>query len=154
MATVYATLAEFKLRCGSELYNQLTDLSGGTTPSDTVGQARLEDSEGYVNARIAARYVTPVDVSADATLANTMRALTCAVCAYDMLSMHPDTMGQLREGVDERFRHWIELLKDIQNGKAALPGAAVIPPPASSGSPAIVVGNRPVFGDIALEGLP
>lgn len=150
----YATLAEFKTWIGTDLYNQLTDLSGGTTPSDTVGQVRLNGAHGFVNAKIAARYATPVNVAADATLAETLLAIVCSVCTYDLFALHGDTLSHLREGIDALCQRWIDLLDEIQKGDAALPGASIIPPPASSGSPAIVVGNRPVFGNGALEGLP
>lgn len=148
----YATLAQFKERLGNDLYAQLTDLSGSTTASDTVGQARLDDAHAFVNAKIAVRYLTPVDVTVSTALAEMMVAITCAVAAYGCLGMHPDTMNQLREGVDAVHKHWMALLDQIAAGKAALPGAAVIPAAVSSGPSSAVFGDDRVFTRESMKG--
>ncbi|MBX3396505.1 MAG: DUF1320 family protein [Phycisphaerae bacterium] len=152
MSTAYATLAELKTRLGDELYAQLSDLSGGTTPSDTVGQARLDDAHGYVNARLSARYLTPIDTTGNSTLAEMLRAFVCAVVAHDLLAMHGDAMNNLRPGVDTRLRYWIDLLRDIQSGKAALPGAAPLPSPTSGGPTSEAFGDERVFTSDSMKG--
>jgi len=150
----YATIANLKDRIGDTLYAQLTDLEALTTADDTVGQARLDDAHGYINAKLGQRYQTPIDVSVDTDLANTMKAMTCAVAAVDAYRMHPTRSKSLREAVEALAARWIELLDDIANGKAALPGASKLPSPTTSGPDAAVVGERRVFTKDSMKGLP
>lgn len=150
----YATIADFKTRFGTALYAQLTDLETFTTPNDTVGQARLNDAHGYINAKLGTRYATPIDVTVDADLAGTMMAMTCAVAAYDAYAAHPAKTSRLRETVDANFKRWLDLLDDIAAGRAALPGAEKLPSPTTSGPTATVVGEAKVFTSNSMKGIP
>lgn len=148
----YATLAQFKAHVGTAVYDQLTDLAGGTTADDAVGQQRIDDAEAEINARLGQRYQTPVDVSVDASLANTLRWYTLAIAAYRAFMTHPHR-PRPRQSIQEEYRNVMARLDEIAKGMAALPGAAALPSPVTSGPPAIVGGSERVFTDDALRGL-
>ncbi len=148
----YATLAELKTRVGDDVYAQLSDLSGGGIADDVVGQARLDDAHGLVNMKLAGRYKTPVDTS-DTTVANALRAMTCAVAYSLLLENNVASTARVSEGKAAEMKRWLDLLEEIYKGKGALPGEAALAGPVSSGSPAIVVGSPRVFGGDSLSGL-
>jgi hypothetical protein len=65
----YATLAQLKAHVGQSvdppgLYDQLTDLVNATTANDTVGAARLDAAESFINGKLGSRYTTPINVAA------------------------------------------------------------------------------------------
>ncbi len=150
----YATIADLKARIGVELYAQLTDLEALTTADDTVGKARLDDAHGFVNAKLGQRYKTPIDTTLDDDLAVTMKAMTCAVAAYDAYALHPTRSKSLREAVVAVTQRWLDLLELIAAGRAALPGSAKLPAPTSSGADAAVVGEPKVFTNASMKGWP
>lgn len=148
----YATVAQLQAHVGTAVYDQLTDLAGGTTADDAVGQQRLDDAEAEINARLGQRYQTPVDVSVDASLANTLRWFTLAIAAYRAFMAHP-SRPRARQTVQEEYRNVMARLEEIAKGMAALPGAVALPSPASSGPVVAVSGSDRVMTDEALSGL-
>lgn len=148
----YATLDDLKTRVGA-IYAQLTDLSGGTTAEDTVGQARLVDAHGKVNVLLAARFKTPVDVSADATLAETLLSIVVSFAAWECYVKHPVKSGKMRAAVEADYREAKDMLLRIADGRASLPGLVPLESSVSSGSAAIVVGSPRVIGGDSLAGL-
>lgn len=152
----YATLEQLKAHVGTAdsppgVYEQLVDLnSTGDAPDDTLGQQRLDDAEGLLNGKIGARYLTPVDVSADAALANTLRACALAFAAYNLFTQHP-AKPRMRDTVKQEYERWAKWLDDVAAGRSALPGATVIPAAVSNGPSATAVGSDRVFTDCAMR---
>ena len=154
----YATLQNLKDRLGSStspvgMYQRLTDRVSMATANDAVGQELVDQAQGVVNGYLAGRYLTPVDVSADTTLAVTLRDLTLAIAAFKAYASHPLLAAQVAPAVRAAYDEAISLLKRIADGAAALPGAAEIPSPVSSGSPATAVGSPRVTTDVNMAGM-
>ncbi len=147
----YATLDDFKTRF-SPIYAQLTDLSGGTTADDTVGQARLDDAHGSVNVYLAARFRTPVDVSVDASLAQALLSIVVPFAAWECYLKHPLKSGKMRVGVEADYKEAKEKLLRIADGRAALPGLVPLPAPESTGPAAEVFGDDGVFTSERMKG--
>lgn len=149
----YATLDDCKLRMGDALYAQLTDLEGGTTADDLVGQARLDDAHGQVNMHLSARYLTPVETAGNDVVAETLRSIVCSFAAWQCFVKHPRKSGRMRAAVEADYREARDLLIRITSGDAALPGATPLPGPASGGPSAEATGHVRVFTEDSMEGL-
>ncbi len=148
----YATLDEFKLRMGDQLYAQLTDLDAATTTDDVVGQAVLDGAHGTLNAYISRRYAVPVDASNDTTLAQFLRKHVMNIAEFDLWQGHA-MRRNMHERVREGYRETIKLLEMIAAGKADLPGASAIPGATATGPSAEATGHQRVFTEEAMEGL-
>lgn len=153
----YATLQNLKDYLGAGTsplgaYNRLTDRVAGTTANDAVGQELVDLAQGEVNSWLGRRYVTPIDASADATLAQTLRDFTLAIAGYKAYALHPRRPTP-QQSIKEHYEAALERLKAIANGAAALPGATPIPGPTTGGAAATAVGDERVFTREAMEGL-
>lgn len=148
----YATVEQLRtLALGAGVYEQLTDLAGGTTADDAVGQQRLDFAESEINTILGQRYKTPVDVSVDVALAKSLRDYTLEIAAYHAYMLHP--MASPTKKAEKLYLAAIARLTAIAKGAEALPGAAMLPSPVTSGPAAIVGGSPRVLTDEALNGL-
>jgi len=156
--SVYATLAQFKARLGSQssptpgVYEQLTDRNNMSVADDTVGQELVDQAEGDINAYLGQRYQTPVAVAGNDTLATTLRKWTLTMAAYEAYVQHP-VLRDPDPAVKDAYDKTISLLKRIADGVAALPGASAIPAATSSGSPAYSGGHPKKYTPDAMDGL-
>jgi phage gp36-like protein len=146
----YATLAELKTHTGTDAYAALTDLAGGSAPSDTVGQQRLDGADGFVNGKLGQRYQVPVDVS-DATRAATLRTITLAIALFKLYADHParpDIPKSVRDDHDANMK----LLDEYAAGKP-LPGATEAPATTGHGEVVTVFGNDAMLTMDRMAGL-
>lgn len=153
----YATLAQLKTHVGASVdppgvYDQFTDLVNSVTADDAVGQQRVDDAEGFINGKLGARYRTPIDVSVDAALAQTMRSCTLAIAAWNLYMQHP-AKPRVRRVTELEYQRWSTWLDQVAAGGAALPGGTEIPGPVSSGATATAVGEERVFTSESMQGL-
>ncbi|HEB79262.1 MAG TPA: DUF1320 domain-containing protein [Rhodospirillales bacterium] len=134
-------------RVGTEVAARLTTDSGGVPDDDKVTAARA-GAEGEVNAYLAPRWQTPVDLSVNA---ETSQAITRMV-----LDLGEYALKSLRQPVDEgsvRLRtDAIKFLKDLRDGTAALPGLVALASPTSQGTGAEVSGSTRIFSRGSMDG--
>ncbi len=123
----YITTTDLKNRLGAPLYARLTDRSNGTTESDTIGQQIVDEAEALLNARLATRYATPVDLGVHPELASVLRNRALDVAEHLAWRMSPfttavpDRVLALREEAED----WLNALA---RGALELPSTT---PPAS-----------------------
>lgn len=147
----YATLDQFKARLSDALYAQLTDLSGGTTPSDTVGQAVLDGAHGTMNAYLAKRYSVPIVPGGDTTVAQFLLKHVLQIAEYDAWQGHA-MRRNMHERVQKGYDETMRLLRDIAKGLAELPGETAIPGATASGPSAEAFGDDRVFTRDSMKG--
>ncbi len=123
----YITIADLKARLGAPLYARLTDRTDGVSENDTTGQQIVDEAEALLDARLAARYATPVDLGAHPELAGTLRNRALDVAEFlawrssPFTTAVPDRVLALREETEA----WLVALA---RGELELPSRA---PPAS-----------------------
>ena len=156
----YATLTDLKLRLGSNttppgLYEQLTDRVDLTTANDAVGQEILDAAHGEINGYLARRYVVPVDVTADATLAQQLKGVALAIATKVAWENSPGRFTLPRKFTEAMsgYNQAILWLKDVAAGKVILPAVAAPAAATAEGASATAVGHAQVFTEEAMEGL-
>jgi len=148
----YVSVADLRARLGAPLYARLTDRAGGASADDNVGQRIIEEAEAEVDALLAARYRTPLDLAAHPELAALLRARVLDLAEYFAWKSSPfvsDPPQRVKE-ICAAARGW---LAAVAAGGAALP-AQVTPagPAREDGAPR--ASSRPrVFTGVELDGL-
>lgn len=142
----YATLAEFKARLGDAVYDQLTDLAGGTTPDDSVGQALLDAAHGEFNARLARVFTTPVD-TADADRAATLNTYVLDIAENRAWIQHP-LRAKRPQRVKDAYDAVMNWLKELT--PFSLPGATLA---ATTGTAGTATGKTKQWTDAAIDGI-
>ena len=87
-------------RVGNAKAAQLTTDSG-SVPSQTVLDEVRESAEGEANGYLARRYATPVDLSAHADLAGTLKGFVLDIAVYRLMSRRPPVGDDARAGRDD-----------------------------------------------------
>ena len=147
----YPTREDLQADLGAH-YAKLTDRDDGTTANDAVGQEILDQAISEFHGWISGRYQTPVDCSADAARAASVRSRVLAIAvkiAWEKSRWKMEMPPIIRAGYDDAIKY----LMAVAAGKAVLPGTTAVTPPTSEGEAAKVVGNSPIYGDEAIEGL-
>lgn len=78
----YVSVTQLQGRLGALLYARLTDRVNGTTGDDAVGQQILDEAEAQANSYLAARYATPVDLSAHPELSDLLVSRVLDLAEY------------------------------------------------------------------------
>ncbi len=151
----YATTSDLLTRLGTTTYNQVTDRSGGVTPSTPVAQEALDAAEGRINATLASRYETPVSttsLSASSTLAAHLKDMALSLATAHLFRTHP-SRNKMPDRLRELYDEAMELLDKISEGKAELPGASTLPDSVVLGTSASAGGDARVFTEAVRLGL-
>jgi phage gp36-like protein len=91
----YITTADLSRRLGATLYARLTDRVNGTAADATVAETIVAEAESEADSYLAARYATPVSLSAHPELADVLArrvldlAEYCAWCGSPFVSDIP-----------------------------------------------------------------
>jgi phage gp36-like protein len=124
----YATQSDLVARFGSAELAQLTDRVAGTAIDAAVVAAALADADALIDGYLAQRYALPVTP--------TPALLLRAAADIARFLLHGKSAGEaVRNAYDDALR----VLRDLADGRAALPGAAAAPaaqtPAAAGGAP-------------------
>lgn len=146
----YATLQNLKDHAGADWYAALTDLAGGMTASDSVGQLRLDAAEAEVNDYLGQRFSVPIDVS-DATRAASLKAITLAIALHKLYVAHPSRPDVPKTVQTEHDEAVAKLKGYLTSG--ALPGATEVPATPAAGTMGEAFGTESMFSPARMEGL-
>ena len=125
----YATTTELIARFGSsEEAAYATDSESTGTASTSVLEENIGTAEGIINSKISARFLTPVDVSLDSSLAALLQGATLDMAEHYTLIRSPSSSDRKKEQHD----FWITFFDDIRDGKSGLTGAVELPSTAMS----------------------
>jgi phage gp36-like protein len=113
-------------RVGSAAALQLTTDSGSSPSTTVLDEVRLS-SEGEVNGYLATRYAVPVDLTAHADVAATLKAFTLDITVYRLHLRRPPVAEDIRNARNDAVK-WLE---GVAKGAIDLPAATT---PASSTS--------------------
>lgn len=78
----YITAADLSRRLGATLYARLTDRENGTTANAAVAETIVAEAESEANSYLAARYATPVSLSAHPELADVLARRVLDLAEY------------------------------------------------------------------------
>lgn len=126
----YAVAADLLARVGEVLYARLTDRTDGVAGDTAVASAIVTEAEALVNAELARRYATPLDLTASPELAEVLKARTIDLAEYlawrgsPFVTDIPQRVRLLYDGV----QRWLD---DIAQGRLLLPSATPLPPTAA-----------------------
>lgn len=124
----YATQTDLVSRFGETEIAQLTDRFGGALIDGGVVAAALADADALIDGYLAQRYALPVSP--------TPPLLLRAACDIARFLLHGKAAG---EKVRAAYEDALKLLRDLADGRAALPGALPAPaaqtPAAAGGAP-------------------
>ena len=131
----YATQADLVARFGTTELAQLTDRTAGTVIDAAVVAAALADADALVDGYLAQRYALPVTP--------TPALLLRVACDIARFLLHGKAAG---EKVRDAYDDALKLLRDLADGRAALPGALPAPaaqtPAAAGGAPKFATPER------------
>ena len=116
-------------RVGNDTAVQLTSETGTTVITAVVDEVRLS-SEGEVNGYLAKRYAVPVDLTAHADLAATLKGYTLDIAVFRLHKRRPPVDKDIRASRDDAIK-W---LMGIVKGEIVLP-ASVTPASTTSDDP-------------------
>jgi len=133
----YITNQDLIDRVGNDAAVQLTTDSGSTVDDDVITEV-VNSSEGEVNGYLARRYKVPVDLSAHADLAGTLKGFTLDIAEYRLRSRRQP----VSDGVRTIREDAIKWLTAVSEGKVVLP-AGITPASTTSDSPMAVWGASP-----------
>ncbi len=88
----------------------------------------IEAAEGMINSRLAMVYATPVDVSIDTELGNTLKRMTLDLAEALMVGGRSERMSEVKQGQMDRVITWADR---IAKGELVLPGGVTPAGPAS-----------------------
>jgi len=148
----YVSVGDLRARLGAPLYARLTDRAGGASPDDGVGQRIVAEAEAEVDALLAPRYRTPLDLAAHPELTGVLRARVLDLAEYLAWKSSP-FVADLPQRVKEIYAAARDWLAAVATGAAALPADG---PPASPGRAdgAPRASSRPrEFTGVELDGL-
>lgn len=139
----YATQADLVARFGTTELAQLTDRTAGTTIDATVVSAALADADALIEGYLAQRYALPVSP------VPAMLLRVAADVARYLLHGNAAT-----DAVRTAYEDALKVLRDLADGRAALPGAAAAPagatPAAAGGGRVLVAAPDRVFARASL----
>ncbi len=105
-----------------------TDDEGSGTPITTKLDDIIETAEGLINSRLAMRYATPVDVSIDTELGNTLERMTLDLAEGLMISGRSERISDAKQAQMDRVLDWADR---IAKGELVLPGGVTPAGPSS-----------------------
>lgn len=122
----YATVAQLSARFEdvSALAHLTYNEEAGVSDDDVL-TSFIDESEGFINSYLAARYAIPVNVATDTRLANFLRGLTLDLAEFNLLS----GSDQVSEAKTKKYDRVIEWLIKFAEGKVQLPADS---PPATT----------------------
>jgi len=124
-------------RLTTETAARLTTESGSTPSTTVLDEIRLS-AEGEVNSYLSKRYKVPVDLTAHADLAATLKGYTLDVAVYRAFVRRPP----VPESAAETYKSAKEWLAKVSEGKLPLP-ASVTPASTTSDDPPAGYGGSP-----------
>ncbi len=137
----YATLQDLELRLGPAAYVQLTDdEAAGSASAARAGEA-LAAAEGEVDSRVAVRYRTPVDVTAEPEAAALLKSIVLDLAECRLHARRPPVPEAVRDKASAA-RQW---LRDLAAGRAQLPVAQSVADTVVGGTVAEISGAQRVF---------
>ena len=89
-------------------------------PTESKLTAVLDAAEGAINSRLAKRYLTPVDVSGDATLAATLEQMTLDLAEPMLIRSRSERLSAVKQAQLDGVLEWATA---IAAGTFELPGA-------------------------------
>lgn len=123
----YTTTTQLESRLGSTLYARLTDRVNGTAPDGTVAQQIVDDAEALTDSHLAARYATPIDLTAHPELTNVLEARVLDFAEYLAWRDSP-FVTDMPERVRLLYEEASGWFASIASGSLELPASS---PPAS-----------------------
>lgn len=120
----YITLQQLKDRLGTDLYARLTDRIAGEAADDDVGNRIVLEAEAEANSRLAVRYATPVDLSANPELADVLAARVLDLAESIAWQSSP-FMGDLPDRVRLLRSDATRWFEDVARGRVQLPAATL-----------------------------
>ena len=105
-----------------------TDDEGLGAPTTAHLNDIIESAEGMINSRLAMVYATPVDVSIDTELGNTLERMTLDLAEGLMVSGRSERASEVKLAQMERVLEWADR---IAKGELVLPGVVTPAGPAS-----------------------
>jgi len=129
-------------RVGSKSAAQLTGDANGDTPVQGVLDEVRLSSEGEVNGYLATRYAVPVDLTAHADVAATLKAFTLDIAVYRLHLRRPPVAEDVRNARNDAVK-WLE---GVAKGAVDLP-AATTPASSTSDQPTAEWGSSPQDAD-------
>lgn len=148
----YATTTQLATRLGSPLYARLTDRVNGGIADAAVAQEIVTEAEAVVNAALAQRYRTPVDLTANPELAAILASRTLDIAEFLAWKSSPFT-SDIAERVRTAFDDASAWLQAVARGEVPLPAATVpAATPASADGPFVSSAPRQ-FTRNELDGL-
>lgn len=124
----YASQADLEARFGAAELAQLTDRVLGTLVEPAVVAAALADADALIDGYLAQRYALPVN-----PVPPLLKRVACDIARF---LLHGKSAG---EKVRQAYDDALKVLRDLADGRAALPGAAEAPsaqaPAAAGGTP-------------------
>lgn len=116
----YTTTSALQARLGTSVYARLTDRVAGTTADSTVAQQILNEADAEVNAHLARRYQTPVDLAARPELAEVLEARTLDLAEYFAWRGSP-FVSDLPQRVKAMHAQALQWLQAVSEGRVDLP---------------------------------
>lgn len=126
-------------RVGPDAAVQLTTDSGSVADSDVLDEVR-KGAEGEVNGYLANRYKVPVDLSAHADIADTLKSFTLDIAVFRLHARRPPVSEDIRTARDDAVK-W---LRDVAAGTIVLP-ASITPASTTSDDPTPTGGGSPAI---------
>jgi len=123
-------------RVGSAAALQLTTDSGSSPSTTVLDEVRLS-SEGEVNGYLATRYAVPVDLTAHADVAATLKAFTLDIAVY-RLHLRRSLVSDADRNARNDAVKWLE---GVAKGAVDLP-AATTPASSTSDQPTAEWGSK------------
>ena len=105
-----------------------TDDEQAGVPLGTKLDDIIETAEGLINSRLAMRYATPVDVSIDTELGNTLERMTLDLAEGLMISGRSERISDAKQVQMDRVLDWADR---IAKGELMLPGGVTPAGPTS-----------------------
>lgn len=137
----YITNTDIELRLGAAAYVQLADDDGdGQADAAVVDEARL-GAEGEVNAYLARRYRTPIDLAVHPDVADLLASSSLDLAEYRLRTRRPPIAEDARRRRDEA----IDWLTRVSDGRIDLPAATVIEGSTSRGMLGAATGEKRVL---------
>lgn len=106
-------------RVGNDAAVRLTTDTGAVVDSDVLDEVR-QSAEGEANGYLAKRYAVPVDLTAHADLAATLKGFVLDIAVFRLMSRRPPASETHRTVRDDAVK-WFER---VSKGDIVLPAAA------------------------------
>lgn len=133
----YLTNNDLELRVGSAAYVQLADDDGDGNADAAVVDEIRRAAEGEVDSYLATRFAVPIDTSTFPELADVLRSITLDLAEYRLRIRRPPAPAH----VLDRYMTALRWLRDVADGRVALPAASPLPTAANRGVIAKSIGE-------------